>query len=392
MSGLLLWAMAIALSLSSAAALAQPAPPASSSSSQTLTLGADSPRWELQANARRDRISGRDCLLLDGGAATVRGLVLRDGVVDADVFTPAPRGFFGFVFRSVDDGATGEWIYLRQHKSGQPDAMQYPPVLHTGSNWQLFSGPGFTGAVDIPRDAWFHLRLVVAGARASLYVSDMAAPALVVADLKSGIERGELGLVALTGAVCFADVQVRTTPDVPWRRTLPPMAHGALVHWQLSPSYDALARNLERPLDANESARITWQDVDAEPPGIVLVNRYRESPHPRVSFASDFTKRLDPQPGMRVVYARTTIDVQRAQTRKLALGYSDDVSVFLNGRILFRGRSAQYFRDPAFLGIVDAENDAVYLPLQAGSNELVLAVSELGGGWGFVCRLGDEEY
>jgi len=108
-----------------------------------------------------------------------------------------------------------------------------------------------------------------------------------------------------------------------------------------------------------------------------------------VSFERDFSKRLEPQPGMRVVYARTRIDADRDQVRKLELGYSDDVSVFLNGRILYRGRSAQSFRDPAFLGIVNPENDAVYLPLAKGKNELVLAVSELGGGWGFICRLSD---
>jgi hypothetical protein len=73
----------------------------------------------------------------------------------------------------------------------------------------------------------------------------------------------------------------------------------------------------------------------------------------------------------------------------LNLGYSDEVSVFLNGRILFRGRSAQAFRDPTFLGIVNVEDDAVYLPLRKGKNELTLAVSEIGGGWGFICRLGD---
>jgi hypothetical protein len=75
--------------------------------------------------------------------------------------------------------------------------------------------------------------------------------------------------------------------------------------------------------------------------------------------------------------------------KKLYIGYSDDVTVFLNGNVLFRGRSAQNFRDPAFLGIVDSENDAVYLPLRQGRNELILAVSELGGGWGFICRLTD---
>jgi hypothetical protein len=77
--------------------------------------------------------------------------------------------------------------------------------------------------------------------------------------------------------------------------------------------------------------------------------------------------------------------------KKLYIGYSDDVSVFLNGQILYRGRSAQSFRDPGFLGIVNPENDTVYLPLKKGSNELVLAVSELGGGWGFICRLEELE-
>ena len=89
---------------------------------------------------------------------------------------------------------------------------------------------------------------------------------------------------------------------------------------------------------------------------------------------------------MKVVYARTTIESDRDQVKKLEIGYSDDVSVFLNGKILYRGRSAQSFRDPGFLGIVNPENDAVYLPLKKGSNELMLAVSELGGGWGFICR------
>jgi len=134
-----------------------------------------------------------------------------------------------------------------------------------------------------------------------------------------------------------------------------------------------------------------WQDVEAEPPGFVVIYRYREAPHPRVTFQGDFNKRLEPQPGMKVIYARTNIDSDRDQVKKLLIGYSDDVSVFLNGKILYRGRSAQGFRDPGFLGIVNPENDAVYLPLKKGHNELMLAVSELGGGWGFICRLVDVE-
>ena len=358
---------------------------------QTLSVPADSPRWELQGQARAAEYQGRKCLFLDGGAATLKDFELRDGVVDMDVATPASRGFFGIQFRIAKDGANAEWVYLRQHKSGLPDALQYTPVLNTGLNWQIYNGPGFTGAVDIPKDVWFHLRLEVSGAQAKLYVKDMDKPVLVMNDLKSGVQRGQVALAVLTGATYFSNVEVRTTPDAAWERRLPPLPTGTLTKWSLSPVYDALARNLEVALSPSESDAIRWQDVEAEPPGFVVIYRYREAPHPRVSFASDFSKRLEPQPGMKVVYARTSIASDRDQVKKLYLGYSDDVSVFLNGKILFRGRSAQNFRDPGFLGIMNPENDAVYLPLKKGRNELMLAVSELGGGWGFICRLTDLE-
>jgi hypothetical protein len=362
---------------------------ANSQTPQTLSVAPDSPSWELQGEAKRAEYQGRKSLLLDGGAASLKDFEMRDGVIDVDVATPARRGFFGIQFRLAGDGLNGEWVYLRQHKSGLPDAMQYTPVLNSGLNWQIYNGPGFTGAVEIPKDVWFHLRLEVAGTQAKLYVKDMNKPALVMTDLKSGLQKGQVALAALTGETYFSNFEIRTTPDIPWERHLPPMPTGTLTKWSLSPSYDGLARNLERPLSAPESRAIQWQDVEAEPPGFVVIYRYREAPHPRVSFQGDFSKRLEPQPGMKVIYARTNIDSDRDQVKKLYIGYSDDVTLFLNGKILYRGRSAQGFRDPGFLGIVNPENDALYLPLKKGSNELMLAVSELGGGWGFICRLAD---
>jgi len=354
---------------------------------QTLSVPADSPRWSLEQQASIAEYKGRRCLFLDGGAAVLKDFEMRDAVIDVDVATPASRGFFGIQFRISSEGANAEWVYLRQHKSGLPDALQYTPVLNTGLNWQIYNGPGFTGPVDIPKDVWFHLRLEVAGAHAKFYVKQMDKPALVIDDLKSGIQKGQLALAVLTGATYFSNFEIRTTAEVPWERHLPPMQPGTLTRWKLSPSYDALSRSLERPPSSDSATR--WQDVEAEPPGFVVIYRYRDAPHPRVTFANDFSKRLEPQPGMKVVYARTNIDSASEQVRKLYIGYSDDVSVFLNGKILFRGRSAQNFRDPGFLGIVNSDNDIVYLPLKKGSNELMLVVSELGGGWGFICRLAD---
>jgi hypothetical protein len=358
---------------------------------QHLAIPPDSPRWDLQGQAKVAEYQGRKALFLEGGAAVLKDFELRDGIIDADVATPATRGFFGFDFRIDKDEANYEEVYLRQHKSGLPDAMQYTPVLNTGRNWQIYNGPGFTGAVDIPKAEWFHLRLEVRGAQAKLYVKDMGKPALVMSDLKSGVQQGKIALYVLTGATYFSNVEIRTTPDAPWEHHLPPMPPGTITKWTLSPSYDALARHTERPLSHAEIEAIQWQQVEAEPPGFVVIYRYREAPHIRVSFANDFSKHLEPQPGTKLIYARTTIDSDQDQVKKLLIGYSDEVSVFLNGQILYTGRSAQNFRDPGFLGIVNAENDAVYLPLKKGNNELVLAVSELGGGWGFICRMADAE-
>ncbi|HLK51956.1 MAG TPA: hypothetical protein VKU42_00790 [Candidatus Angelobacter sp.] len=308
---------------------------AHSQAPQALSVPADSPHWEFQGEAKPADYQGRKSIFLDGGAAVLNDFEMRDGVIDVDVSTPASRGFFGIQFRIASEGGNAEWVYLRQHKSGLPDAMQYTPVLNTGLNWQIYNGPGFTGAVDIPKDLWFHQRLEVVGAQAKLYVKDMDKPALVMNDLKSGIQKGQVALAALTGATYFSNFEIHTTPDAPWERHLPPMPAGTLTKWSISPSYDALERNLERPLTAQENTAIHWQDVDAEPPGFVVLYRYREAPHPRVTFATDFSKRLDPQPGMKVIYARTNIDSDHDQVKKLFIGYSDDVSVFLNGKILF---------------------------------------------------------
>src|SRR6185436_924511 len=175
-----------------------------SSSAQTLTLDSTSPRWQLEGKAKPTSYLGRECLLLDGGGATVTDFELRDGVVVVDVATPAARGFFGIQFRIDAKGENAEWVYLRQHKSGYPDAIQYTPVLATGLNWQIYNGPGFPGAVDIPKDTWFHLRLVVTGAQAALYMQDMNTPVLKMDDLKSGVQTGQVALAVLTGATYFS--------------------------------------------------------------------------------------------------------------------------------------------------------------------------------------------
>jgi len=90
--------------------------------------------------------------------------------------------------------------------------------------------------------------------------------------------------------------------------------------------------------------------------------------------------------GSKIVYARTIITAQRAELRRMLYGYSDGIVIYLNGHPLVFAMNPQFFRGE---GIMERTGDAVYLPLKKGRNELVVAVPEIGGGWGFWARLVD---
>jgi hypothetical protein len=108
-----------------------------------------------------------------------------------------------------------------------------------------------------------------------------------------------------------------------------------------------------------------------------------------VPFFLQTSERTGKREGRRMVFARAVIYSDRDQRKKMSFGYSDEATIFLNSEPVFTGKSAFRFRDPGFLGIMDVENDAVYLDLKKGRNEVLLAVAEYFGGWGFICRIDD---
>src|ERR1051326_8446185 len=66
---------------------------------QSLSVPPDSPRWDLQGEAKVAEYQGRKSLLLDGGAAILKDFQMRDGVMDLAGSTPASRGFFAIHFQ-----------------------------------------------------------------------------------------------------------------------------------------------------------------------------------------------------------------------------------------------------------------------------------------------------
>src|SRR5436305_1547085 len=80
-----------------------------------VAIPPDSPRWELEGNAKVTDYLGRKCLFLDGGAAILKDFQMRDAVIDFDMAVSGTRGFSGMQFRIDKDGKNAEELYLRPH-------------------------------------------------------------------------------------------------------------------------------------------------------------------------------------------------------------------------------------------------------------------------------------
>lgn len=361
----------------------------SSAAATPETVDFNSDRWLIKdPTAKKEEHLGRKSLFLsNNGFASLKDVEFENGTVEVDVAASTPVAFPGIVFRfqSPDEH---ELFYLRPHHSGHDDATQYVPAFQGSHPWQIYNGKGATAAVQIQPDQWLHIRIEVAGLMAKVWVGIKPEPALLITDLKRGYSKGSVGITCGAMGAHFSNFSyTTTTPAARVEPQYPEPPAGTLSKWELSEAFETDALNPERLPDAAALDAMKWLAVTAETPGMVVIDRYRRSPSLVPPFAFDRSIRLQEAKGTKVVLARTTIYSDRDQTLKLAFGYSDEATIFLNRQSLFTGKSAWRFRDQDFNGVMDVEHDAIYLPLKKGRNDLVLAVKEYFGGWGFICRL-----
>jgi len=314
------------------------------------------------------------------GFAFASGVELRNGTVEADVAAYPDGAFFGVAFH-VQSPDQYEVIFFRP--GATRESVQYSPSFLNMNAWQLFSGPEYTAAPKFPLNQWVHLRIVVRGLVASFFLDTASSPTIEVHDLAQGSISGTIGFWGRGGGGYLSNVRYR--PDT----TTYPLAHthtfarGAITDgWAIS---DAFPVQQADPDIYPKVGTLRWQPVQAEREGIVLIGRYRKDP--RVESPQRLSDEpAKPAPGSEVVFARTTIRSDRDLIRKMWVGYTDDVVVYLNGRPLYAGRNSMFYRDPNALGWFYPYADAVFLPLKKGPNELLLAVTETSAGWAFMCR------
>jgi len=345
---------------------------ASTATAQTLDFGQG---WEIGGKGSIvEPYLGRNALRLGTGNAYRRDVRLQDGTIELDVATTGQRSFFYVQFRMESDREYEE-IYLRPHKTGLGDALQYNPVYKGESNWQLYHGEGGTAPVNIPRNDWVHLKIVLRGERTAIFVGDVKEPQLLVRRLARAPAPGYVALRSFVpeggeSITSFANVVVR--PDAvdfafPKIGDEPAPPPGIVREWLVSEPFVTP----DGPITELPAAA-SWKQIETERSGLLVLLRHIARP----------------ERGKRAtVLAKKTFTATSTARLPFHLGYSDEVTVFLNGAPLFSADDSYSFDRPRREGLIGLDQATVYLPLRAGENELVLAVTDVFGGWGLMGQL-----
>jgi len=143
--------------------------------------------------------------------------------------------------------------------------------------------------------------------------------------------------------------------------------------------FSALADGKAPMYNEMPGASQEWKTISTERGG--LVNLSREYGRPV------------PEPSRAVAWLKSTITSDRKQTKKVDIGWTREVWVFVNGRLvyvdknLFELDGARKVPD----GRCSLENGAFTLPLEEGDNEVAVAIANNFFGWGLKLRLADPE-
>jgi hypothetical protein len=327
----------------------------------------DSDQWVI-VNGQIVEHLGRRALL---GTAYLDGIDFQDGVIEVDIAASWERCYPGINFR-IQSAQNYERFYIRPHAMKFFDgAMQYTPCINGISGWQLYNGDGCTGPTEIPYDEWVHIRLEIKGTQARVFIGEGEEPDMEIHDLKHGVSRGTIGLEQMTnGTSYFSNFSYREDPDLEFDP--PPRVDtpaGTVMEWEISQPYKYTELEFDRMPEDQDIAEPVWQKAVPYPSGLLDIAHL----HARTGREPD------------CVFARATIHSDEEKIKEIQFGYSDAVSVFFNGVLVFSGNSSYTSRDPGFQGIVGLF-DAVHVPMKNGDNELMLLVIENFGGWGIIAR------
>ena len=314
------------------------------------------------------------------GLVILKGVDFSDGVIEFDLL-PAEKQFSSMYFR-YKDSLESECFYFRMDRMGQPQAIQYTPIMGGVNCWNLFDN--YQNSAEWRPNMPIHAKLVVAGPRLRVYLNGSAEPAMDVPRLEGNVTHGA---ICFEGKGTLSNLVVRNgqTEGLAAAEGFDPVANDPhyIRHWwatepklvQQDGKYDLETQAADFNSGLMPDSQTVWKPVGVERRGLVNLTRL----YPEKNFVR------------RVIFLKTTLHTDEAKTCQIKLGFLNEVWVWLNGQWLYIDKN--YYGTPIAKqrGRISIDNTTLTVPLEKGDNQLMIGVGGGFYGWGIMARVEELE-
>lgn len=338
------------------------------------TIPFDTTHWEIESQGHIfETVGGKEAIYLHNGSLVLKDVEFLNGTIEYDIRMTERRGFYGVRFHFTDS-QNAEEFYFRPHQSGNPDANQATPIVNGLAGWQLYFGEAYSFAYDYPFEEWMHIKLVIKGKQAQVFLDGAQTPHLSW-NLKQEPKSGSIGLYSSVAPIHYANFSYQSDVGelIDFKVKKAPLIEGVIESWTVSDKFEEVELESYDSFDKLIKERSWKQEVEIE-----------ENSAANLSWAAIRQDGTDKN----TVFARIDFESKEEQLKLFQFGYSDRVVVILNGQPLYKGTNKFRSRDYRYLGTIGLF-DELYLPVKKGKNTLLLAVSEDFGGWGVTGKFVD---
>lgn len=319
-----------------------------------------------------------DVLFARQGQVVLEEVQFSDGTIEFDV--EITDFFLSAIYFRHQDTENAEVFYLRTYRAGDPtgpDAIQYTTLTKGVALWDVH--PKYQTSAVIHKEGWNHIKLVISGKRMLVYVNDMDVPAMEIPELVGATTSGK---IAFEGGGIFANLVIKpgATENLSTEAAFDPIRSDLryMHNWEMTdPFVLAPGRELVSAMlfnaysDHYPTENTNWHTITSEHNGLINISR-----------------KLGKSDDRRAVWLKKTIHSNSEQIRQMNLGFSDEVWVLLNGRLVYIGKnlySHPIMKNP--FGQISIHDASFSLPLQEGDNTLLVGVANSLFGWAIMARL-----
>lgn len=333
----------------------------------------------------------------NSGLLVLKNYVFKDGVIEYDLKPLLPGFAYSVYFRRKDDKEQ-EIVYFRSKafeialsangKSNPKyanDGIQYAPYLDGVNMWDMYDE--YQASAELKPHVWNRVKLVVSGRRLQVFLNHSQKPVLDIPELEGRTEEGAL---AFEGHSLISNLAVfpgqteglppQALPDITdhepkyirnWKATVPE---------SLPPGTEPVSSRLPASPQFTET-------LSAERRGMINLTR---------KFGANFGINAEGKAvaDRKIVWLKTTLVAPEDFKTVLQLGFSDEIWVFLNGRLVLADKN-HFWEDISMRkypnGRISVWNSRAPLQLKAGTNELLIGVANDFYGWGLIAKFENME-